>query len=628
MSATTLRTLFGCRHERLSASALTLALTIILASCGGAGSHDPSGGPAPTASLTATPATAVSGQNITLTWTSSNADSGTINEGVGQVGLNGSTVLSPGVAGYPTAASTTYTYTVSGPGGSTSATATVQLSLVTSFDGMVQSEGTQPQDVDPNGAVGQKQYLEYVNSSLQAYDKVTGSAIWQTPIPIQDLWKSNASCYIGMAPKFTPLIQLDVAVGYDRLASRWVIAAHTSSAQSGFYLCLAVSSGDDLTQAIWGPYSFPLSSTASHVGILPTGFQPDWPRLGIWPNGYYVAFDTINTAANQEEGTIVCAFDRPDIVNNPGNINQTAPCVYISTSPNLDLGHSLIPADFDGTTAPPSDRDEFMVSIQNPPDPTGIPKPVMTSDALNLWDFQLNWAASPPTLTYTQQQITLPSSDTYTPGCYLYDPNSAAVTNCVREPNDGSNSELVDSVGDRLMPRFAYRNFGSYESYLVSHTVQTGPGASSGTPTAYQTGVRWYEMRFSGSPSNTLVLNQSGTISPDSTTFRFLPSIAQDKVGNAAVGYSTSGPAADGFPGIDLSYWSLTNPDAPTEVPIFQGQGEELSPLNNGIGKWGSYSSMTVDPTDDCTFWYVNEYFIADDTWRTRIANFAIPGCK
>jgi hypothetical protein len=605
----------GCRQ--VCAWALPFVLMIILTSCGGSTSQKPGGGPPPTASLTVSPATVVSGQTITITWAATNADSGTIDQNVGQVGLNGSTTLNP-------ATTTTYTYTASGPGGTATAMATVTVNLVTSFDGMVQSQGTQAQDVDPNGAVGQKQYLEYVNSAIQAYDKSSGAAIWQTPIPIQNLWANNPPCYISSGG--TPYIQLDVAIAYDKLAGlsdptqgRWVIAAHTSN-QTAYYLCLAVSSGDDLTQATWGAYSFQLQNPTNPV--LPAGFQPDWPRLGIWPNGYYVAFDTINIAANEEEGTIVCAFDRPDIINNPGSILPAA-CVNISTSPNLDLGHSLIPADFDGTTAPPSNRDEFMVSIQNPPD-DGV---TLTSNTLNLWDFQLVWGATSGTLTYTPQQITLPSSDVYTPGCYLYAPDNPTLTNCVLEPPSSGQEQIIDSVGDRLMPRFAYRNFGTYESYLVSHTVQTGPGSSGTTPMAYQTGVRWYEMQYSGSPNNTLVLNQSGTINPDTTTFRFLPSISQDKAGDAAVGYSTSGPLGDQFPGIDFSYWSLTNQTAPTEVPIFQGQGEELSPSNNNVGKWGSYSSMTIDPSDDCTFWYVNEYFFDNTSWRTRIANFAIPGC-
>jgi hypothetical protein len=269
----------------------------------------------------------------------------------------------------------------------------------------------------------------------------------------------------------------------------------------------------------------------------------------------------------------------------------------------------------DGTTAPPAGRDEFMVSIENPP----LDGTTTTSNTLNLWDFHVDWTAATPTLTATQSPISVPD---YIPGCYLTDPNNPAITNCVQEPHNAG-QQLIDSVGDRLMPRFAYRNFGSYESFLISHTVQTGPGVSGTNPSAFQTGIQWYELRDGG--SGTPGIYQSGTINPEASLFRFLPSIAQDKNGNAAVGYSISNVFTN--PGIDFSYWSLPQATTPIEVTIIDGTGEEVSP-KNGVGKWGTYSSMTVDPIDDCTFWYVNEYFVLDNTWRTRIANFKIPGCQ
>jgi len=169
------------------------------------------------------------------------------------------------------------------------------------------------------------------------------------------------------------------------------------------------------------------------------------------------------------------------------------------------------------------------------------------------------------------------------------------------------------------MPRFAYRNFGSYESFLVSHTVQT---AADQINNPNQTGINWYELRYDGNPS--LSLFQSGTINPDNSLFRFLPSIAQDKVGNVAIGYNVSNSFTD--PGIDFSYWNLGSAFAPTEISILSGTGEEVTPTT-GTGNWGTYSSMTVDPADDCTFWYVNEYWPTDAAWATRIAYFKIPTC-
>jgi hypothetical protein len=201
---------------------------------------------------------------------------------------------------------------------------------------------------------------------------------------------------------------------------------------------------------------------------------------------------------------------------------------------------------------------------------------------------------------------------TYTPGCYLA--SAPTQSDCVPEPSTSTSGISVDSVGDRLEPRMAYRNFGTYESFLVSHTIAAGSGT--------QTGIRWYELRGSSTPT----IFQQGLISPDTTTFRFLPSIAQDRVGNMAVGYSVSSSTLN--PGISASYWIPENPTSPAEISLFAGTGDqENSP------KWGSYSSMTVDPSDDCTFWYVNEYFPVNQTggninWHTRISNFKVSTCQ
>jgi hypothetical protein len=558
----------------------------------------------------------MAGQHVTLTWSSTNATQGSADNDLGAIGLNGSTHLSPTVT-------TTYTYTATGPGGSATATATVTVNQLTSFDGLKQSNGVANLDVDPNGAVGTKQFMEYVNTAVQAYDKTTGLPVWPAAKQIETLWPSGSNCN---AVTINPVIQLDVQILFDRLASRWVVGAKTSDANLGYYLCLAVSNTDDLASPTlaWNGISSQkldpiLGSNGTHT------YFPDWPKFATWTDStgaqsaYYATIDLLDLDnGSAEVGAVVCAFDREDILNNPGSI-KTETCANVSnldpnlTSNGIFLAHSLIPADVDGTTVPPAGRDQYMLSTENPVN-DGV---TLTSNTLNLWHFHVDWTTTPATLTSSVAPLTV--SD-YTPGCYLYDPNNAAITNCVSEANNNG-QQLVDSVGDRLMPRLAYRNFGSYESFLVSHTVQTGPGASGTGALAFQTGVRWYELRGSGTPS----VFQSGTINPDSSFFRFLPSIAQDKVGDAAVGYSISNGLTN--PGIYFSYWNLPGATDASEIGIIDGPGEEVSG-GTGVGKWGTYSSMTVDPIKDCTFWYVNEYFAADETWVTRIANFQVPGCQ
>jgi hypothetical protein len=278
----------------------------------------------------------------------------------------------------------------------------------------------------------------------------------------------------------------------------------------------------------------------------------------------------------------------------------------IPTNGTLYFAHSLIPADVEGTVAPPIGRHEYFLSIQNPPN-DGV---TTTSTSLNLWNFQVNWTT--PTLSkFQKSKITVSS---YEPGCYS--PANPANTYCVPEPSSNSTRVYVDSVGDRLMPRLAYRNFGTYESFLVSQTVQVVTGTNQ------QTGIRWYELRGSGNPT----LHQSGTITNGTTIYRFMPSIAQDKIGNAAAGYSISSTGS--HPGIRAAYWSLTSGTKPTEILIGNGSGDE-----ENSNHWGDYSSMTVDPVDNCTFWYVNQYYQVSETgsaidWNTRIANFKLSTCQ
>jgi hypothetical protein len=165
------------------------------------------------------------------------------------------------------------------------------------------------------------------------------------------------------------------------------------------------------------------------------------------------------------------------------------------------------------------------------------------------------------------------------------------------------------------MHRFAYRHFAGppeRESFLVSQTVQIGNGERS------RTGIRWYELDKSGHVS------ASGTIDGGDANYRFMPSIAQDKTGNAAVGYSVSGAAL--HPSIRASYFQLPRGNS-SEINIVAGGGDQ-----QGSTQWGDYTSMTVDPVDDCTFWYVNEYYDRNQTgknldWHTRIANFKLPAC-
>jgi hypothetical protein len=599
----------------------------------------------PTISLQATPAAIIAGQPVTLTWSSSNATNVAIEPNPGGVQLSGTGTVFPTVT-------TTYTATATGNSQQATASQTVQVSPLNSADGMLpDSTNAGEQDIDPNGAVSRYQYMEYVNTEYQAFDKATLAAV-----PIagvsgpQGIGTPFSTALNGPATDCSGTgIQLDAVINFDRIANRWVIAAKSvraAGAQHRYDFCIAVSNGDNVTATNssgaytfgWYAYEFQLDNV---LGTDKDGtyYFPDWPKLGTWPDAYYATMDMQDTESGDAEvGVIVCAFDRVNMIagntmNSPQCVPNTDPDLF---SDGLYLAHSLIPADFDGTPTalPPPGRDEFLVSIQNPSLANNMS--ATSSNTFNLWDFHVDWTT--PSATFTL--LTPPTVTTYTPGCYLFISGAPAITNCVGELPYQGTGQTIDSVGDRFMPRFDYRNFGSYESFLVSHTIQTGPGENSGLPNPVQTGVRWYELRAnvngssatcdSGTVSlgSTPTVCQTGTVNPDALYFRFLPSIAQDKDGNAAVGYSYSNSLSN--PGIAFSYWDLGTLNAQTsEVTIFGGQSEEVttSPVP-GRGQWGSYSSMTVDPSDDCTFWYVNEYWPTTTNWATRIANFKLPTCQ
>jgi hypothetical protein len=451
--------------------------------------------------------------------------------------------------------------------------------------------------VDPNGAVGTKQFMEWTDSAYQGYDKTTFAPIYSSPMLSDTPFVQNhmSDCY-GNSGNGTIL--------FDHLASRWIVAVREGNGTAGYFYCIAVSNTDDLTASgfAWYAYELPLDPV---MGTNPEGnnYDPDYPQVGVWPDAYYVSIDMMDPNAwYRIVGVLVCAYDRNNMLS--GGTAGTPQCFkYMNPIGGNYLGHSLLPADIEGTNPPPAGAPEMLVSIQNPRFGT-------TSNKLNLWQFHVDWV-NPANSTFSgPTSLKVP---TYTPGCY--DVETPLNTFCVPEPTSSTTKNYIDSLGDRLMHRFSYRRFlGAvpHDSYLISHTVQVGSGSRS------QTGIRWYEL-WTGA-----VLRKWGTINPGDSNYRSVPSIAQDKNANMAVGYTLSSSTV--HPSIAASYLKLPN-GVPTEFSIFSGTADEMN-----LDHWGGYTSLTVDPVDDCTFWYVDEYYATNQkgapNWNTRISNFRIPTCK
>jgi hypothetical protein len=436
--------------------------------------------------------------------------------------------------------------------------------LLLNFDGISVGDGTGrfAAPPDTNGAVGLTQYVQSVNLAFAIYDKATGALI-SGPTPTNALWT-------GFGGDCESRNDGDPVVLYDRAADRWVISQFALgpyfTGTGSFLQCVAVSTSGDAT----GSYNL----YAFDFGI--DDFI-DYGKLGSWPTGYFASFNTFNRTGSFFKYGKECAFDRTAMVNG----SPVAGAVCFNTP--SDAG--FLPSDFDGSIPPPVGAADPFLEIWN----------VGPSSSLAIWSFQVDYDT--------------PSNSSFGPPVVL------AVAPFSLPPHtpipQARTSQQLDSLGDRMMFRLDYRNFGDHESLVANHSV----GNTS------QVSVRWYEIR---DPNGTPVVYQQGTYAPDGG-FRWMGSIAMDQVGNIAMAYSVSDSLSQ--PSIQFTGRQNTDPlgTMESETLIFAGPGVQLPFLS----RWGDYSDITVDPVDDCTFWFTSEYIPFDGrfNWKTRIANFKFANC-
>jgi hypothetical protein len=413
---------------------------------------------------------------------------------------------------------------------------------------------------DTVGAVGATQYVQVVNTGFAVFSKSTKSVIYG-PVPTSALWAGfGGGCQTNNDG--------DATVVYDKAANRWVISQFSVST-TPYLQCVAVSQTSDATGA-YNRYAFSYGNTAF----------PDYPKTGVWPDGYYTTFNIFN--GNSFGGAKLCAYNRSAMLSGAAATQQ---CFQLSTS----FG-GVLPADLDGSTAPPAGSPNYLVNFG--------------ANSLNLWKFHVDWTNTANTTLAGPTNIPVAA---FTAAC-----NGGT---CI--PQSGT-SQKLDSLADRLMFRLAYRNFGTSESLVVNHSVTTGT-----THKDTHTGVRWYEIR---SPGASPTVRQQSSFSPDSS-YRWMGSIAMDKLGDMALGYSVSSSTM--HPAV--RYTGRLAGDAlntmQAEASIIEGSGSQTG---SRLARWGDYSAMTIDPVDDCTFWYTNEYIPANGAfnWSTRIASFKFAGCQ
>jgi Abnormal spindle-like microcephaly-assoc'd, ASPM-SPD-2-Hydin len=408
---------------------------------------------------------------------------------------------------------------------------------------------------DTNGAVGATQYVQSVNVSYKIFDKVTGNLLLG-PVLANTLWT-------GFGGPCETSDDGDPIVEYDKMANVWVMAQHAYAANGApFYYCVAVSKTSDATGA-WNLYAF----------LLPSLF-PDYPKLGVWPDAYYVSINEQDPSSFKNLGALVCALDRSSMIAG----TTASPMQCFNPPSNFE---SLLPSDLDGSILPPTGSPNYFMNM-------GV-------NSLNMWQFHVDWT-TPANSTFTGP-TTIPVS--------LFKEACGGSSTCV--PQVGT-TQLLDGIGDRLMFRLAYRHFADgHESLVASHSVST------------PSGIRWYEIQ---NPSSAEVVQQA-TFSPDSN-YRWMPSIAMDQMGDVALGYSVSSSSM--APAIRYTGRLQSDPldTMQSENSIIEGSG-----VQSGSNRWGDYSSMSIDPSDDCTFFYTNEYLqtTGSSNWNTRIASFKFPSC-
>ncbi|MEI8080682.1 MAG: PKD domain-containing protein [Actinomycetes bacterium] len=450
---------------------------------------------------------------------------------------------------------------------------------IVNFEGVSNLDSVYPPDTD--GSVGPNHYVQMVNVHTAVYDK-SGTLLYG-PFTPNSLWPAGDPC--------RNTNDGDPITLYDRYHDRWVLSQFglPNYPNGPYYQCIAISKTPVPTNvpADWWVYSFVVSTTKMN----------DYPKLALWPDGLYMTANQF-TGGDSWGGAGVWAFDYAKML-----AGQATTFQFIDLyNANPSFG-GMLPVEMEGPDQPPAGTPAFFVEV----DDSSWIGPV---DALRIWKFHVDWA-NPANSTFGvggQPDYTLPVDNFNLLPCTV-----SGSRGCIPQPGT---SVKLDAIGDRLMYRATYRNFGDHSSIVFNHTV-----LGSGTDVA---GLRWYEVRDA---ETTPVIYQQGTFAPDDGGYRWMASMAMDHVGNMGLGYSISSGSI--YPSIRY-VGRLTGDPLGTmsqgEANVITGSGAQTGTAS----RWGDYSAMAIDPVDDCTFWYTQEYIQTTGTtsWQTRIASFKFPSCS
>jgi hypothetical protein len=419
---------------------------------------------------------------------------------------------------------------------------------------------------DPSGDVGPNHYMLAVNVRFQIWNK-TGTSLLG-PLNLGTIW----SGFPG--PWSTSLNDGDPIVLYDEAADRWFIAQFSlpNYPNGPSYIIIAISQTGDPTGS-WHRYGFTYST-----GI------PDYPKFGIWPDGYYMSANSFSSGSLSYVGTINAAFERSQML-----VGASAQSVTFNGSSGSTW--SFLPSDWNGATTPPASSPNYFLQLHDNTWYGG-------SDGVDIYSFAVNW--------------TTPASSTFTGPSFVASSAFNLLTSGNTVPQQSTSTLLANLGENRAMNRLDYRNFGTHQSMVVCHTVNAGSNRA---------GIRWQEFR---KPASTWVLHQEGTYAPADGLHRWMGSAAINAAGHIALGFSLSGSTM--FPSIAFTGRFATDVLGQMTVPeeiIHAGTGSQ-----SGLNRWGDYTQMVVDPNGN-NFWYINQYqqTTGSFNWRTRIANidYTIP---
>lgn len=448
---------------------------------------------------------------------------------------------------------------------------------VLSFDGQSNVNSVAPPD--PVGDVGPNHYVAMANLNYTIYDKA-GNLLFG-PVNNNTLWSGfGGDCQTDNSG--------DPIVIYDQLADRWILTQFTASGPT-FFNCVAVSTTGD-----------PLGSYFRYAFSTGTNF-PDYPKYGVWPDALYISSREFS-GGGPFVGVGAYAVNRAQLIAGNPAPQMISFLVPPGATP-YNIGDGLLPTDLDGSSLPPAGSPNFFVGSMDNGGPYGAPQ-----DALTVWKFHADFAV-PVNSTFTLTN-TLPVAAFDS----IYPCTPAGSRSCIPQPGTANKIDIL-SYRQRPLWRLAYRNLGTHEALVTNQSVEAAANIA---------GIRWYELR---DPSGAVNIHQQGTYAPGVTDgiHRWMGSIAMDSFGNMALGYSASN--ATTFP----SSWYTGRLAGDPLGTMPQGEGSIINGTGSQTGtqRWGDYTSMNVDPVDDCTFWYVNEWLpvTSGAGWRLRIGAFRFDDC-